>query len=98
MVVRESISIHTWVSPEYEQLIRDNCPDYVQLSNGANYELFWTQGKPVVNRFNLSDIDALPEEGVFVSAGCEVLFSHKNNNGDTRRMKASSLKKAVGKI
>ncbi len=98
MVVREGIGMSTWISPEYEKLIIENSPDYVELSNGANYELFWTNGKPVVNRFNLSDIDALPDEGLFLDDGREVLFSHENANADTKKMKVRNLKQALGKI
>jgi len=95
MVVREGISIHTWVTPEYEQLVHDNSPDYVELPNGVTYELFWTQGLPVINRFNLNDVDVLPEEGLFLTDGREVLFNHRNHNGDTKKMKTKELKRAL---
>lgn len=95
MVVREGISINTWISADYEQLIRENSPDYVELSNGATYELFWSRGIPVVNRFNFSDLSVLPEEGLFLPDGREVLFNYHNENSDTKKMKVSELRRIV---
>lgn len=95
MVVREGISIDTWITPEHRKLIYSNSPDYIELSNGVTYELFWTKGLPVVNRFNLSDIDALPVKGLFLEDGREVTFNYANHNGDTKKMKVAELKEAV---
>lgn len=95
MVVREKISMRTWISEEHEATIRRSSPDTITLANGVQYPIYWTNGRAVINGFNLQDVDVLPATGFFLPDGREVLFSHKNDNDDTKRLKAGALKEAV---
>jgi len=91
MVVRDDISIRTWITEEHEKKIIDNSPDYIEIGAGITYPIYWTKGRPVVNGFNMQDIKELPKGGLYLEDGREVLFSYTNKNDDTKRMTAADL-------
>ena len=91
MAVREGISIRTWITKELEELVLENSPDYIYLPNDASYEIYWSQGKPIIHNFNLLDVSLLPRDGLKLSDGREVYFSHRKSGGDTKRVTAAQL-------
>ena len=91
MVVRDDITIRSWISEEDERQVVEHSPDTVELANGTSYTIYWSHGKPLVNGFNALDVDQLPADGLILKDGREVLFSFRNLNGDTKKMTASEL-------
>jgi HrpA-like RNA helicase len=90
-VVREGISLRTWISEEHERLVREHSPDFINLSETVSYPIYWSKGKPIINGFNLQDIALLPEKGLFLQDGRQVYFSYKNKKNDTKRVTAAVL-------
>jgi HrpA-like RNA helicase len=91
-VVREKISLRTWLSEERELEILQRSPDTYSLVNGANYRLYYTHGVPVINQFNLKDADVLPDEVLCLEDGREVVINYRIGH-DTKHHSAGEVKR-----
>ena len=89
-MIREGISIATWISPDNEKQIRDRSPETVTLANGQTYDLYYTHGQPIINGFNLRDAAALPEQ-LLLEDGREIFINYKIGH-DTKRHSASEIR------
>lgn len=62
VLLREDISIRTWVSEASEKEVMARSPEFVQLNDGPSYTLNYANGgEPYISTFNLRDVDNLPD-------------------------------------
>ncbi|MGK2896621.1 MAG: helicase-related protein [Candidatus Saccharimonadales bacterium] len=92
IVVHGNLSIRSWLSEEAERDLMDRSPDMVELSGSVAYQLYYSHGQPLINGFNLRDADHLPDDGLYLKDGREVLISYRFDS-DTKRHSAGVLKK-----
>lgn len=97
MVVRGNISIRSWVSKEAELDILHRSPDAVEFGVDVNYQLYYSHGQPVINGFNLRDAAHLPDGGLFLQDGREVLISYRIEN-DTKRHSTDVIKEYAAQL
>jgi hypothetical protein len=88
-MVFNKFSDRTWISEASELEILKRSPENIEI-NGNNYTLYYSHGQPIINNFNLLDVDSLPNHIKFVD-GREVLISG-NANVLPKRLTAQQVK------
>ncbi len=89
-VIKEDITIETWISAEKIDEIIERSPEFIKLENGQSYDLYFTHGQPVIQRFNLRDADYLPDI-LRLNDGREVLITYQIGR-DARQHHAYEIK------
>ena len=93
-MVREGISLQTWVTSAREQEILERSPEFVTLQDGTPYTLHYADGgEPTVHSFNLSDAGSLPQgDHWYLPDGREIRVSYAIGN-NTRRWDIGTIRK-----
>lgn len=94
-MVLDTMTIDDWISPEKRAELRRISPADIELPNGVVYRLNYSNGKPYINGINSQDVPDLPEDGIFLEDGREVLISF-NLAKDTKRYSARTLRESIG--
>lgn len=90
-MIYDSISIRTWISEAHEKELQERSPEYIQIGGDADYLLYYSHGRPIINGFNLKDSDLLSDDGLFLADGREVLINYRIGK-DTKRHTAGEIK------
>jgi hypothetical protein len=89
-IVVQGILRSTWISDVAAQEIVQRSPETVSLDNGQAYQLYYTHGTPIINGFNLRDVDALPET-LGLADGREIYINYRIGK-DTKHYSANEIK------
>ncbi len=89
-IVVQGILRSTWISESDAKEIVDRSPETVTLFNEQVYQLYYTHGVPVINRFNLKDVDALTDN-LRLADGREIYINYRIGK-DTKHHTASEIK------
>ena len=96
-MVLDGISIDNWISDSKKEELKQLSPEYISLSDGTDYRLYYSHGKPVINHFNLQHTDDLPDQGLFLDDGREILINYQIGR-NTKRHSAQVIKDYVGQL
>ena len=89
--VENDISIETWISDAKVKEILERSPSTVMVGSN-NYQLYYTHGRPIINRFNLVDADALPDE-LQLADGREIYITHTLDKANAKHYPAITIKR-----
>lgn len=90
-VVENNITIETWISDEKVGDILERSPASIAVGS-SDYQLYYTHGLPIINRFNLFDADTLPDN-LQLPDGREILITHTLGKTDTKHYPAAVIKR-----
>lgn len=96
-MVLDAISIDNWIAESKKEELKQLSPEYISLSDGVEYRLYYTHGKPIINHFNLHHADDLPEQGLFLDDGREVFINYRIGR-NTKRHSAQAIKDYVSQL
>ncbi len=95
-IVVQGILRSTWISDVDAQEISNRSPETVALDNGQAYQLYYTHGTPVINGFNLRDVDVLPEI-LCLADGREIYINYRIGK-DTKHYSANEIKEYAANL
>lgn len=94
-VVRQNITIENWISEENIREIIERSPETISLGDERVYSIYYRNGTPIINGFNLRDSQYLPDEWR-LEDGRQVLISYRLGE-ETKLYTASDIKRITSR-
>lgn len=95
MIVSQGVSLETWIPSDKILEITSRSPEWVQLgSEGKEYQVYYSHGKPIVNGFSVHDFTFLTDDDWKLPDGRVILINYADD-GHPKKYSSGELKQLL---